>query len=37
MGPVHLWAEMAEENSWPVWTDENGVNEDFEVFHHFLR
>lgn len=37
MGLVHLWAEMAEkEDSWLVWADEDGANEDFKVFHHFL-
>jgi hypothetical protein len=37
MSLVHLWAEMAEnEDSWLIWTDEDGANKDFKVFHHFL-
>jgi hypothetical protein len=36
-GLVYLWAEMAEkEDSWLVWTNEDGANEDFKVFHPFL-
>jgi len=37
MGLVDLGAEMAQnEDSWLVWTDEDGANKDFEVFHHLF-
>jgi len=37
VGFMYFWAEMAEKkDSWLVWADEDGANEDFKVFHHFL-
>ena len=34
---MYFWAEMAEKkDSWLVWADEDGANENFKVFRHFL-